>query len=81
MHIVLWIASGIVAGWTTGLIMRGAGYGLLGDLVLGLIGGVVGGWILRSGGMTSSDTWAWHILVAVLGAIVLVGGSRLLRRL
>ena len=39
MQILIWIVSGIIAGWLTGLIMRGHGFGLIADLVIGLLGG------------------------------------------
>jgi len=74
-----WIIVGLIAGWLTGKIMRGAGYGVIGDLVLGIVGGVVGGWVMQSlhiygGGLVYS------ILVAVLGAVILVVIVRALRR-
>ena len=40
-----WIIVGIIAGWLAGKLVRGEGFGLIGDLLLGLIGGLVGGWI------------------------------------
>src|SRR2546430_12195624 len=45
MGIIAWIIVGLIAGWLAGLIMKGGGYGLIGDLVLGLIGALVGGWL------------------------------------
>jgi uncharacterized membrane protein YeaQ/YmgE (transglycosylase-associated protein family) len=82
MHFVIWIISGIVAGWLTGLVMKGRGYGLVGDLVLGLLGGVIGGWLFGALGFidVSAGRLA-HILVAVIGGIVCVGGVRLARRI
>lgn len=82
MHFVIWIISGIAAGWLTGLVMKGRGYGLIGDLVLGLLGGVIGGWLFRALGFVDvSSGWFAHILVAVIGGIVFVGGVRLARRI
>src|SRR5947209_15183009 len=43
MGIIAWIIVGLIAGWLAGMIMKGGGYGLIGDLILGLIGAVVGG--------------------------------------
>lgn len=78
----LWVVSGILAGWLTDLVMTGQGYGLAGDLIVGLIGGLVGGWILgRSGASGVLLGWPGHILVAVLGGIVFVVAIRLLRRI
>lgn len=80
-HYFAWIASGILAGWLVGLIMRGQGYGLVGDLILGLLGGVVGGFLLRTIGSPPHETsWLVHALVAAMGGIVLVAFARLLRR-
>ena len=42
---VSWVVVGLLAGWLAGIVMKGGGYGLIGDLVLGLVGSVVGGWI------------------------------------
>ena len=43
MQILIWIISGIIAGWLAGLVVRGRGFGLLGNLVVGLLGGLIGG--------------------------------------
>jgi uncharacterized membrane protein YeaQ/YmgE (transglycosylase-associated protein family) len=69
--IIAWIVVGLVAGWLTGLVVRGKGYGLLGDLVLGLIGALVGGFVVGfvvhgSVGLIGS------IIVAFIGAVILV---------
>jgi uncharacterized membrane protein YeaQ/YmgE (transglycosylase-associated protein family) len=80
MNIILWIVSGIVAGWLTGLIRRGRGFGVIGDLVIGLIGGLLGGWLAGLLGIVSTG-WIGQIIVAVVGGVVLVAIIRLLRRL
>ena len=41
MNIIVWIIVGLVAGWLAGMIMKGSGYGLIGDLILGLVGAIV----------------------------------------
>jgi len=80
MHFIIWIISGIIAGWLTGVAVKGKGFGLTGDLIIGLIGGLIGGWI--AGRMDIYVTsWYGHILVAALGGIVLVTVVRLLRRI
>ena len=68
----------VVAGWLTGLIMKGAGYGLLGDLLLGLVGGWLGGALL--GGLFLGGGLIGGLLVRVLGAVILVALVRFLRR-
>ncbi len=79
MYILVWIISGIIAGWLTGLIMRGRGYGLIIDFLLGLVGGVVGGWLARMVGIWP-ESWIGAVLVAVAGGVVLVVIVRLIRR-
>jgi uncharacterized membrane protein YeaQ/YmgE (transglycosylase-associated protein family) len=79
MAIVIWILSGIIAGWLTGVVMRGRGFGLLGDLIIGLLGGLIGGWLAGLIGL-SPTSWIGQILVAILGGVVLVAIIRALRR-
>lgn len=82
MHVLIWIVGGIVAGWLTGVVMKGRGYGLIGDLALGLLGGLIGGGLFRGLGWIDPSTgWLRHIGVAVIGGIILVAIVRLLRRL
>ncbi|HEX4826316.1 MAG TPA: GlsB/YeaQ/YmgE family stress response membrane protein [Candidatus Polarisedimenticolaceae bacterium] len=80
MYVVWWIVVGLMAGWATGKIMRGAGYGVLMDIGLGIIGAVVGGMLMRSLGFTTSGGLIPAILVAILGAVVVVALVRLLRK-
>lgn len=79
MQIVIWIISGVIAGWLTGLIVRGRGFGFLGDLIIGLLGGVVGGWLFGLLGLATTN-WIGEILSAVAGGVVLVALARTLRR-
>ena len=79
MSIIAWIILGIVAGWLAGLIMRGGGYGVIGDLVLGVVGAFVGGFLW--GLITHQDVIVGFnlpsLLIAVIGAIVVIAISRL----
>ncbi len=79
MSIIAWIVLGLIAGWLAGIIMRGGGYGLIGDLILGIVGAVVGGWL--TGFLLGSDMVngfnLQSLIVAVIGAVVLVAISRL----
>ena len=79
MSIIGWIILGLLAGWLAGKIMRGSGYGFLGDIVLGILGAIVGGWI--TGALLGVDVTGLNIpslIVAVLGACLLVAISRAL---
>jgi uncharacterized membrane protein YeaQ/YmgE (transglycosylase-associated protein family) len=80
VSILAWIVLGLVAGWLAGLLMRGGGYGLVGDLVLGVLGAIVGGWLtgLLLGVDLMTGFNVQSLVVAVLGAVVLIGVSRLL---
>jgi uncharacterized membrane protein YeaQ/YmgE (transglycosylase-associated protein family) len=79
MSILAWIVLGLVAGWLAGMLMRGGGYGIVGDLVLGVLGAIVGGWL--TGFLLGEDLMTGFniqsLIVAVLGAVVLIGISRL----
>lgn len=81
MHILWWIVVGLIAGWATGKIMRGAGYGVLADIGLGIVGAVVGGWLMQSLGVSASGGLIPTILVAIVGAVVVVVVVRLLRKI
>ncbi|HQV29117.1 MAG TPA: GlsB/YeaQ/YmgE family stress response membrane protein [Thermoflexales bacterium] len=72
---------GGIAGWLTGMIMKGGGYGLLGDIVLGIIGGIVGGFIggLIFGVDMVNGINLTSLLVSILGAVLVVWLSRLIR--
>lgn len=80
MYFLIWIISGIIAGWLTGLVMRGHGFGIIADLIIGLIGGVIGGSLARMVGIFPTS-WIGHILVAAVGGIILVAVVRALRRI
>jgi uncharacterized membrane protein YeaQ/YmgE (transglycosylase-associated protein family) len=80
MHILWWIIVGVIAGWATGKIMRGGGYGFWLDLILGIIGALVGGFIARHLGLAQSGGMIYTILVALFGAIVVVFIVRLITR-
>jgi len=76
---VWFLIIGAVIGWLAGLIVRGRGFGLIGDIVVGIVGAMLGGWIARGMGLyTSSSVGAF--LVALAGAVVLVGLTRLFVR-
>ena len=72
---------GGLAGWLTGMIMKGGGYGLIGDIVLGIIGGIVGGFLagLIFGVDMVNGINLTSLLVSILGAVLVVWLSRLIR--
>jgi uncharacterized membrane protein YeaQ/YmgE (transglycosylase-associated protein family) len=78
MSIIAWIVIGLLAGWLAGMIMHG-GYGLIGDLILGVLGAIIGGWVtgLVFGRDMVTGFNIETLVVAVVGAIVLIAISRL----
>ena len=80
MFILWWIIVGIIAGWITGKIMSGGGYGVFMDMVIGIIGAVIGGYIMRSLGHAGSGGFIYTIVVAVCGAVLLTLLLRLVTR-
>ncbi len=74
MSILSWIVVGLIAGWLAGHIMKGRGYGCLGDIVVGVLGAVLGGFLatLLFGGDYITGFNLGTILVAFLGAVILI---------
>ena len=75
--LLVWIFIGLIAGWLSGKITRGGGYGVLADVFLGLIGAVLGGWIFSLLGIYASG-FIGSLAAATVGAVILVTVSRLL---
>ncbi len=79
MEFLWFILIGLAAGWLAGQIMKGGGFGLIGDLVVGVIGALLGGWIfgllgIYAGGIIGS------LIVATIGAIILIALLRVIQR-
>jgi len=70
--VIAWIVIGILAGWLAGLIMPGHGFGLIGDLIVGLIGAFLGGLLMDVLTPSASFGFWGSLLVALIGACVLV---------
>ncbi len=79
MNFVIWIISGIIAGWLTGLVVRGKGFGIKGDLIVGLLGGLVAGALLSFIGRFTFQLLG-NVAVAVVGGVILVAIIRFFRR-
>lgn len=77
MRLLWWVIVGLIAGWVTGKIMKGGGYGALMDIVIGIAGAIIGGWIMSLLGFSSSGGLIYTILVAIGGAVVLTALVRM----
>src|SRR5947207_14662579 len=73
---VSWVVVGLLAGWLAGIVMKDGGYGLIGDMVLGLAGSVVGGWIFRTLGVSAGGGLFPTVFVAFVGAIIVIVAQR-----
>ncbi|MFZ0336516.1 MAG: GlsB/YeaQ/YmgE family stress response membrane protein [Terracidiphilus sp.] len=80
MGIIYWILAGLIAGWLTGKIMKGSGYGFFVDILLGVAGGFVGGWLARHLGLDPAGGFIYSTLIAIGGAVILVAIVRLIKR-
>jgi uncharacterized membrane protein YeaQ/YmgE (transglycosylase-associated protein family) len=78
--ILIWLVVGAVAGWLAGVIVKGGGFGLLGDIVVGIIGAFIGGWLLAKLGVHIGVGVVATIASATIGAVVLLLILRLVRR-
>ena len=72
------VIIGLIAGWLTGKLMSGGGYGIFADIVLGLVGAVIGSWIFNSLGIVVNGSLG-YLAMATVGAVVLVGLVHLIR--
>jgi len=77
--ILIIVAIGAVAGWLAGVIMSGSGFGLLGDIVIGIIGAVVGGFLFGLLGLAAVGLIG-QIISATVGAVVLIYILRLVKK-
>ncbi len=81
MDILTWLIVGLVAGLLASMVMGGTGLGIIGDIIIGIVGAFVGGWIFKTLGVTSPlGGLAGIILVAFVGAVALLFIIRLVRR-
>ena len=80
MQFIWFILIGLVAGWLAGKLMKGGGFGVIGDIVVGILGAVVGGWLFGTLGVSTGGGLLGAILVATVGAVVLIFVVRLFKK-
>ena len=78
--LIAWLIIGAVAGWLAGSFVKGGGFGLLGDIVVGIIGAFIGGWLAGVLHIHVGSGWISSILTAAVGAILLLVILRAVRR-
>jgi uncharacterized membrane protein YeaQ/YmgE (transglycosylase-associated protein family) len=80
MNFVWFLLVGLVAGWLAGKLVKGGGFGVVGDIVVGIIGALIGGWIFSTLGATGGGGLLGSIIVATIGAVVLLVVLRFIKR-
>jgi len=80
MEFLWFILIGLAAGWLAGQFMRGGGYGVVGDLLLGVVGAMVGGFLFRQLGLSAGGGLIGALVVATIGAAVVLFLVRMVKR-
>ncbi|MBX3430848.1 MAG: GlsB/YeaQ/YmgE family stress response membrane protein [Hyphomonadaceae bacterium] len=78
--ILIWVLVGAIAGWLAGLVVRGFGFGLIGNIVVGIIGAFLGGWLFGVLGLAIGAGIINAIFTAFIGAVVLLLIVRVIKR-
>ncbi len=79
MSFIWFILIGAVAGWLAGQLVKGGGFGLVGDIIVGVIGALIGGFLFSTFGVSTGGGLLGSLIVATIGAVVLLFGLRLLK--
>jgi uncharacterized membrane protein YeaQ/YmgE (transglycosylase-associated protein family) len=78
--LIVWLIVGGIAGWLAGLIVRGFGFGLIGNIVIGIVGAFIAGWLLPRIGIVIGGGMVASIINATIGAVVLLVIIGLIKR-
>jgi uncharacterized membrane protein YeaQ/YmgE (transglycosylase-associated protein family) len=78
--LIAWLVVGLVAGWLAGQFMKGGGYGLIGDIIVGVLGAFIGGFVFSLVLPGSSVGLLGSIIVAFIGAVILIAIVRMFSR-
>ena len=80
MGFIVWLIVGGIAGWLAGLVVRGYGFGIIGNIIVGIVGAFIAGWLLPRLGIVIGGGTLGEIINAVIGAIILLLIVGLIRR-
>jgi uncharacterized membrane protein YeaQ/YmgE (transglycosylase-associated protein family) len=78
--IIAWLIIGAIAGWLAGMLVKGGGFGLIVDIIVGIVGAFIGGWLAGVLGISIGGGWISSIITAIVGAVILLFIIRLFRR-
>lgn len=82
MGLITWLIVGGIAGWVAGMLIKGGGFGLIGNIVIGIIGALLGGWLAGAIFNVQNAITGFNLttlIVAILGAVLLLYIAKLLR--
>jgi len=80
MSFLWFLLVGLIAGWLAGMLVKGGGFGIIGDMIVGVLGAFIGGFLFTKLGVSSGGGLIGSIIVATIGAIILIFILRLIRR-
>ena len=80
MGLIWFLLIGLAAGWLAGQIMSGGGFGVVGDIVVGVIGALIGGFLFQRSGVFAGSGLLGSLFIATIGAIILLFVLRMFRR-
>jgi uncharacterized membrane protein YeaQ/YmgE (transglycosylase-associated protein family) len=80
MEFIWFILVGLAAGWLAGQLMKGGGFGVVGDIVVGVIGALLGGVLFRTLGVSAGGGLLGSLIVATIGAVILLFLLRLIKK-
>ncbi|MGG1947510.1 GlsB/YeaQ/YmgE family stress response membrane protein [Trinickia sp. NRRL B-1857] len=78
--IIAWLIIGAIAGWLAGLLVKGSGFGIIVDIIVGIVGAFIGGWLAGVLHLSIGGGWISSIITAVVGAVILLFVIRLFKR-
>lgn len=76
--VIWWLIVGLIAGFLAGVVMRGGGFGIVGDIIAGIVGAFIGGWLFGLLGLSAGGGVIGSIIVAFIGACILIAILRLI---
>ena len=79
MHVLWFLLVGLVAGWLAGMLTKGSGFGVLGNMAIGVTGALIGGFLFRLIGLSAVSTLG-SIVTSTIGAVVLLVGVKALKK-
>jgi uncharacterized membrane protein YeaQ/YmgE (transglycosylase-associated protein family) len=80
MSLLYSLILGAIVGWLAGTIMKGGGFGLIGDIVVGIVGALIGSWVFGFLGISAGGSLVGSLITGLVGAIILIAIVRLIKR-